>query len=175
MHITTDKFSIRPVSSDEIDAILAVYRQCEDFLALGPVPTASLEMVQADLRLSQSQNGVFCGIFDPGGTMVGVLDVIPQFESSSPFLELLMIAAPYRSKGLGAEVVRVMETELRCDPTITAIRAGVQANNPKAIRFWNRMGFKIVGGPRLIDQTTCYDLLKEFNDDQSSGAGKSVL
>jgi ribosomal protein S18 acetylase RimI-like enzyme len=58
-----------------------------------------------------------------------------------------------------------METELRCDPTITAIRAGVQANNPKAIRFWNRMGFKIVGGPELMpDQTTCYHLLKEFNE-----------
>jgi ribosomal protein S18 acetylase RimI-like enzyme len=166
MRITTDKFSIRPVSPDEIDAVLAVYQQSEDFLALGPVHTASLQMVQADLELSRSQNGVFCGIFDPGGTMVGVLDVIPQFDSSSPYLELLMIAAPYRSKGLGAAIVHALESEFRRDPAVTAILAGVQANNLGAVRFWKRMGFQIVGGPILLpDQTICYDLLKELGAD----------
>lgn len=162
MHLTTDQFSIRPVSSDELDAILAVYRQCEDFLALCPVPTASLEMVQVDLQLSASQNGVFCGIYNPDGVMVGVLDVIPQYEPSAAFLELLMIGAPYRSQGLGEAVVRALEDETRKNPTITAIRAGVQVNNPGAVRFWKRMGFQIVGGPKLIDQTTCYDLLKDL-------------
>jgi ribosomal protein S18 acetylase RimI-like enzyme len=170
MHITTSNFSIRPVTPDENDAILDVYRQCEDFLALGPVPTASMEMVLADLDLSRSQNGVFCGIFDPGGTMVGVLDVIPQFDSSSPYLELLMIAAPYRSKGLGAAVVHALESEFRRDPAVTAILAGVQVNNLGAVRFWKRMGFKIVGGPILLpDQTICYDLVKELDRNQGVG------
>jgi ribosomal protein S18 acetylase RimI-like enzyme len=162
MHITSSNFSIRPVTPDEIDAVLAVYKQCEDFLAICPVPHASLEMVEADMQLSQSQNGVFCGIFDSSGTMVGVLDVIPRFDSTMPYLELLMIAAPYRSKGLGASVVHALEKELQRDPAVTAIRAGVQANNLGAVRFWKRLGFQIVGGPKLIDQTECYDLLKEF-------------
>lgn len=163
MHITTDQFNIRPISPDEIEIVLDVYRQCEDFLALGPVAAASLEMVQADIKLSQSQNGQFCGIFDPNGVMMGVLDVIPRIEPAAAYLELLMIAAPYRSKGLGEAVVCAMENEIRRDATVTAIRAGVQVNNPGAMRFWDRMGYRIVGGPELMPDTTiCYHLLKEL-------------
>jgi len=32
---------IRPVTLDDLDAVLEVYQLCEDFLALGPVATVS--------------------------------------------------------------------------------------------------------------------------------------
>ena len=43
------RFSLRPVTPTDLDAVLEVYRLCEDFLALGPVATASMEMLQKDL------------------------------------------------------------------------------------------------------------------------------
>jgi ribosomal protein S18 acetylase RimI-like enzyme len=75
-----------------------------------------------------------------------------------------MIAAPYRNQGLGEEAMRWLEGELaRQRPPISRLRAGVQVNNPGAIRFWQRMGFTIISGAELLpDGTTCYQLKKNL-------------
>jgi ribosomal protein S18 acetylase RimI-like enzyme len=173
MHITTERFSIRPVEPVDFGAVLDVYRQCEDFLALGPQAHASAEMVTADLRLSQEQGGVFCGIFQPDGRMVGVIDVVPRLYQGDPTLaslDLLMIASSARSVGLGAAVVNAFEAVSR-QAGIKTILSGVQVNNPGAIRFWTRVGFQITSGPTLMpDTTTVYALRKDL-DDSNKNAG----
>ncbi len=160
-------FKVRLAGEQQLTEILAVYRECEDFLALGPVAQASTDMVRQDLRLSHDQGGLFCGIYAPGGgPMMGVLDFVPHDYAGEPtfaFIELLMIAAPYRGRGLGASVVDALERELREEGRVRAILAGVQVNNPGAIRFWQRQGFKITSGPQLMpDQTIAYDLRKNL-------------
>ena len=45
--------TLRTVTPNDTEAILGVYHACEDFLALGPEPKASLEMVQKDLDISR--------------------------------------------------------------------------------------------------------------------------
>jgi ribosomal protein S18 acetylase RimI-like enzyme len=166
--------AIRPVTPDDLAALLKVYRQCEDFLALGPQPHASLAMVQADLRLSAAEGGLYCGIFDAGGALAGVVDVVLSgFEGDAQraFLSLLMIAPPWRGQGLGAEVLRLVEAEIAKDPCVTVIDSGVQVNNPTAIRFWQHMGYHITGGPDLLpDQTTVFHLRKSLRADSSGGA-----
>jgi ribosomal protein S18 acetylase RimI-like enzyme len=156
---------IRPITQDDLGAILDVYRQCEDFLALGPVPVASMEMVLGDIEISHQEEGISCGIFGSDSRMVGVVDFVPSGFEGDPhhaFLSLLMIAAPYRNQGIGETVVALVEDEIRKDPEIIAILAGVQVNNPHAIRFWQRNGYRIVSGPELhTDGTTAYDLRKE--------------
>ncbi|MBI5960640.1 MAG: GNAT family N-acetyltransferase [Chloroflexi bacterium] len=135
-------------------------------MALGPQPKASMVMVEADLRLSADNGGIFCGIYDPGGVMLGVVDVIPsgyEGEAQVAFLELLMIAQPYRSVGLGRDVVNAVEADLIRVHKIHTVRAGVQVNNPRAIQFWQRMGYAVVSGPQLYnDGTTAYQLRKEI-------------
>ena len=162
IHNTTP-LQIRPVNQADLEAVLEVYRQCEDFLALGPVPYASPGMVQADLELSQRQGGVFCGVYEQG-TMVGIVDYVPGGFEGNPhhaFLSLLMIAAPYRSQGLGRAVVEWVEGEVSKDTAVRSILSGVQVNNPAAIRFWQGMGYRIVGGPEdFPDGTTVYRLEK---------------
>ncbi len=163
-------FTIRPISYEERLAVLEVYRQCEDFLSLGPQPRASLEMVDADLALSRQAGGVFCGIYLPGPSgepeMVGVVDYVPGGYggvSEHADLSLLMIAAPYRSAGLGRAVAEWVEAQVRANPAVTAILSGVQVNNPGAIRFWTRMGYRITSGPELqADQTTTFQLWKDL-------------
>lgn len=161
-------FSIRPVQPDEMDAILQVYRQCEDFLALGPVATASMSMVLADLDLSKQAGGQFCGIYDQEtGLMMGVVDYVAsgyRGKLEVAYLTLLMIAAPYRNNGLGAEVVRRVEEEICREGRVNVIKAGVQINNPGAIRFWQRMGYRIVSGAQAQpDGTVAYQLEKTLN------------
>lgn len=160
------ELTIRPVAPDEYVAVLDVYRQCEDFLALGPVATASMSMVRADLEHSQNEGGLFCGIFEPDGRMIGVVDYVPggyQGDPQAAFLSLLMIAAPFRSRGIGQAVVAALEHEIMQDARVNVILSGVQVNNPGAIRFWQRNGYRIVSAPRLHpDQTTAVDLRKDL-------------
>ena len=157
---------IHPVGASDLDAVLRVYRQCEDFLALGPVATASMEMVLKDLEISRDEGGIFCGIYNADGEMIGVVDYVRGNFEGDPqvgYLSLLMIAAPYRKLGIGRKIVEAVEREIRNDRTIHTIRAGVQVNNPEAIRFWQNNGYQIVSGPKLMpDQTTVFDLRKDL-------------
>ncbi len=165
MNITHERFTIRPVREDDRADILSVYRQCEDFLALGPVPQASMAMVQADLDYSTQHGGIFCGIFDPGGGMMGVIDVIPKGYEGEPhtaFLTLLMIRELYRAHGLGTAVVQAAEQYLVAQHTVDTIRAGVAVNNPGAIRFWARQGYVTVSGPIVFPDGTGFDLCKSL-------------
>jgi RimJ/RimL family protein N-acetyltransferase len=167
MIISGEGFEIRPVGEEAMPDILSVYRQCEDFLALGPVAQASEKMVLYDLELSKREGGIFCGIYElASGVMVGGVDFVPNKYRGKPgeaYLELLMISAPYRNGGLGAKVVRVVEDYICRTGEIHTIWSGVQVNNPRAICFWQRMGYAIVSGP--IDQhdgTIAFDLLKSI-------------
>ena len=157
---------IRPISQDELDAVLNVYKQCEDFLELGPVSTASMEMVLKDLEISNSESGIFCGIYLADGKMIGVIDYVPHQYLGNPqaaFLSLLMIAAPFRNQGIGKAVVEAVENEIKKDAQITVIFSGVQVNNPQAIQFWQRNGYRIVSEPKLYpDRTTAVDLRKDL-------------
>lgn len=164
--ILDNSLIIRPIAETDSDAVLEVYRQCEDFLALGPEPTASLAMVHGDIALSRREGGIFCGIYTPAGQMIGVVDYVPRNFAGDPhtaFLSLLMIAAPSRKQGIGRAVVEAIENEIRKDTQVTAIRSGVQVNNPQAARFWQENGYRIVSGPELMpDQTTVFGLRKDF-------------
>jgi len=167
--LSNTAYTIRgPVNAEDLRSILDVYRQCEDFLALGPCPIASLDMVRADLELSKKEGGQFCVIQGQDGSIPGIVDfVISGFEGDPTlaFLSLLMIAAPFRGLGLGASVVQAVESVIRQAGQASAIASGVQVNNPKAIRFWKRMGYQIVSGPEeQADGTTAYRLLKTLEN-----------
>lgn len=158
---------IRPITPEELEAVLNVYRLCEDFLALGPVSTASMEMVLKDIEISKSYGGLFCGIYTVEGKMIGVIDyVLGNFEGNphAAYLSLLMIAAPFRNQGIGKAVVQAIEGEIERNVQVDKILAGVQVNNPKAIQFWQQNGYRIVSGPKSYpDQTTAFDLQKDLS------------
>ncbi len=163
--ILSPHYCIQVAQEKDLDAILEVYRQCEDFLALGPVPTASMPMVLADLDISTREGGTFCCIFDRDGSEVlGIVDFVTsgwEGEAGYAFLSLLMISSQHRSKGVGAEIVQAVEREMCKNPALKAIWSGVQINNPGAIRFWQRMGYQIVSeAEQMEDGTVAYRLYK---------------
>jgi ribosomal protein S18 acetylase RimI-like enzyme len=157
---------IQPIDFDDLETVLAVYQQCEDFLALGPVSTASKEMILTDFQTSQGHGGLFCGIYTVDGIMIGIVDYVPNHYIGDPqtaCISLLMIAASFRSKGLGTAVVEALENEIKKDVKVRTIFSGVQVNNPQAVRFWQRNGYRIVSGPELLpDQTTVFGLQKDL-------------
>lgn len=164
--IPNQDLEIRPIEQADLEAVLYVYQECEDFLALGPIPAASMEMVWKDIEISQGEGGIFCGIFRRDGKIIGVVDYVPgNFEGNprSAYLSLLMIAEPFRNRRVGEAVVEAIENEIRKIPGMMTILAGVQVNNPQAVRFWQRQGYQIVSGPQLMpDQTTVFGLRKNL-------------
>ncbi len=157
-------YIIRPVGIEALIEIHHVYQQSEDFLALGPIAEASLEMVERDLDKSQKRGGVYCGIFHPRDGMIGVVNFIPcgyEGDKQKAYLELLMIAKEYRSLGIGSDIFRIVELEIQCDPQIKTINAHVQVNNPAALAFWQRNGYQVSGAEiENPDQTVVYPLCK---------------
>ena len=61
MLIEGNGYIIKDVAEKDLRHILQVYKKCEDFLSLGPVPYASEQMVIEDLKHSEEDGGVFCG------------------------------------------------------------------------------------------------------------------
>jgi len=163
---TNDNLVIRNVTGNDVEAILDVYCHCEDFLALGPEPKASLVMVQKDIDECRDEGGVFRGIFNAEGKMIGVADYVPfgfKGKFQDAFISLLMIAASHRGQGIGAEVVSRIEDEIRQNPGVESILSAVQINNPDAIRFWQKNGYRIVSAPEpRPDDTTVYRLQKDL-------------
>lgn len=158
-------FTIQNVDKKDIDAIFEVYKQCEDFLSLGPVPYASKQMILDDFKISEEEGGTFCGIYI-NGEMIGVVDfVLSNFDGkpNNAFLSLLMISKCQRGKGIGRDVVEAVEMEILKNHSIESILAGVQTNNEPAIGFWKEMGYKIVSGPELLpDRTIAFRLKKDI-------------
>ena len=140
LRIPCDNFELSgPVDpTNDLPALLEVYRKCEDFLALGPVAHATEEMVLSDLDHSREAGGIFCSIIAPSGEIVGVVDFVPHGYQGQPDmadLSLLMIASHHRSKGLGEMVVRAVEHYMCSTTRLRVIKSGVQVNNPRAIQF----------------------------------------
>jgi ribosomal protein S18 acetylase RimI-like enzyme len=158
-------YVIKPIAPPEYPAVLEVYRQCEDFLALGPVPTASLDMVLKDIQDTGVEKGIFCGIFS-GTQMIGVVSYVPSYFEFRPvdaFILVLMIAKPYRGQGAGSAIVDMVEKEICYKKRIRSIRLGSQVNNPRAIKFWEKKGYKVFSGPTLLpDKTTVYQMRKDI-------------
>ena len=155
---------IKPYREDDIPAILEVYRQCEDFLSLGHVPKASLEMVRKDIAQADNENGMFCVISDGRGQIIGVMDFAPQRgDPGTSFLALLMIAKPFRRYGYGETIMAAFEKHLVDVYQSKLLKAGVMVNNPLAIKFWERMGFTIDRTPEpRPDGTTIYRMSKNI-------------
>ena len=162
-----DSLEIRPITEHDLEKVLQVYRQNEDFLALGPAPKASMAMVLRDIEASRHDKGVFCGVYVSDGSLIGVVDFVPgDFEGTIhvAFISLLMIAAPWRRQGIGTRVLDLVESKIRMTGRVSEIRTTVQLNNPAAFRFWQRNHYCVFGNPELRpDQTVVSYLRKDLS------------
>lgn len=153
---------VQPISRQDLGKALEIYKQVEDFLSLGPVPIATMEMVLADIKHSQHENGIYCGIWKNLGDLLGILDFIPGTGKIAA-LSLLMIAKPFQKHGYGRSIVRNLEASVKSTYGTEKILSGVQINNEAGIIFWKKMGYQIDDEPQdMGDGTTAYAMSKEI-------------
>ncbi len=159
----TKDCKVRTHVAADAQAILAVYEQSEDFLSLGPVAKASMAMVSADIEHAANSAGVYCVIEDSDGSLIGVLDFVPEYTEHAAFLSLLMISSDRRNRGYGRAIMTGLESYLRQHYETRHILSGVQTNNDHGIRFWKKCGFDIGHVARALDDgTVAYDMKKDM-------------
>ena len=139
--------TIRPATAVDLPALVEIYNQSVDFLGLGS-DTPPAQVAAADFAGALGDGGCFC-LLEQAGQPAGVLDFSPYAAPGEAHLNLLMLAAPYRSQGLGQAAFRWLEHELRLLPGLRRLRADVQTNNLRAQVFWQRMGFEVAGSAVL--------------------------
>lgn len=158
----SDTSVIRPLEENEIYSTLEVYRQCEDFLSLGPIHVASMSMVLNDINHSRENNGIYCGIWNEQNEQIGVLDFIPMANQIVD-LSLLMISKKNRQNGIGTKIMKDFETYLKINYQTKTIHSGVQVNNEPGIYFWKKCGYIIGTIARdMHDGTIAFEMHKEI-------------
>lgn len=161
-----DSFEIKPITENDLEDVLEIYRQNEDFLALGPEPEASMAMILRDIESSRHEHGVFCGVYASGGRMVGVVDYVPGNFNGAPhvaFISLLMIVPSLHNLGIGTKILEIVENRIARITGVSEIQTAVQLNNPAAFRFWQHNKYRVFGKPeRRPDQTVVSYLRKNL-------------
>ena len=149
----------RPVTLADISILHHLYQQSERYFKIiaAPIPLevdvrSELESALSDPRrhleflLDSGSAGL--GSADSGqAQVIGYLDLkfnYPQHGDAT--INLLLIAEPFQSGGWGSRTVRDLEARLqsgRVDhaPTVHRLLAGIYAENPGAMRFWERHGY----------------------------------
>lgn len=152
---------VRPASEADLPALVHIYNQSGDFLRLGS-DTLPEQAAIADFSHSVVNHTWFC-LLEWEGQPVGVLDFSGGEVPNEAHLNLLMLSAPYRSQGVGLAAFQWLKDNLRLVPGLRRLRADVQVNNPRALAFWQRLGFQVSGPPALQpDGTTTLPLLLQM-------------
>lgn len=81
------------------------------------------------------------GVFDDGGSLVGVVDAVRGWpQADTLMLGLLLVAPEWRDRGVGAAVLEGMADAWRA-AGMRRIRVGVVRRNARALAFYSRLGF----------------------------------
>jgi ribosomal protein S18 acetylase RimI-like enzyme len=121
------------------------YEQCRDYFELEtgepPGPREAEDLLRSLPRGKNYADKFVIGFFDAPGHMVGVLDVIRDYPAAGNwYLGLLLFGPGSRGRHLGERVYQRLEDWVRAEGG-RAIHLIVQEQNPRALRFWKRMGF----------------------------------
>ena len=127
----------------------AFYEGCADYFELvtgqPPGPNEAQDLLTSLPRGKTHDDKFVIGLFDAPGHLVGILDVIRDFPKPHEwYLGLLMFEPTLRGQKLGDRVYHRLEEWVR-ELGGKAIHLIVQEQNPKALRFWERMGFVVKG------------------------------
>lgn len=139
-------------------ALQALSEACADYSELveghAPPPTAAQEMFGDRPPGKTPDDKFLIGLFDPAGSLVGVLDAIRSYpEPGEWFIGLLLLHPGSRSHGLGDAAYHAFEAWAAAQGA-QQIGIGVVEANEKACRFWSRLGFETIrkSPPRVFGQ-----------------------
>jgi ribosomal protein S18 acetylase RimI-like enzyme len=121
-------------------------RECTDFFELvegqpGGTETAAEILGPLPPNVTSGTKRVL-GI-ERGGDLIGVAELLAGFPSPNEwYIGLLLLRPDARSAGAGTTIWEILRTGMKVEGA-TAVRLIVQTQNPRARRFWERLGFAV--------------------------------
>lgn len=142
----SSKYLARRMSEHDADSILTLCRGNTLFYEYANAePT--VEQVLSDLRITPPgidiKDKYYIGFY-AGEKLVAVMDLIDGFpEKDIVFIGFFMVAAELSGRGIGSEIIAKTAEYLRAIGK-TAIRLGIDADNPQSNAFWSKNGFAVL-------------------------------
>ena len=142
----------RPVTLTDTSILHRLYQQSERYFKIiaAPIPLEIDVRSELESALSDPRRHLEF-LVDAGHTnaeqVVGYLDLKFNYPNhGDATINLLLIAEPFQSEGWGSSTVQDLETRLQSGqvghaPTVHRLLAGIYAENPGAMRFWERHGY----------------------------------
>lgn len=117
--------------------------------------STGLELVAKEAAEAKSHGAIYAAL-RLGNTreMVGIATYEPSGHGGQPsqaWLALVMIAEKFQRRGYGAEACRLIEENIRSNNAVQIIGLGVLSNNPVALDFWQKMGYRTTGNRKQDD------------------------
>lgn len=132
----------RPLSVQEAPLLHDLYRMTPNYFEMLGTRLPKPEDVQADVMTAQlDKRRRLELLFDAQNQLVGSLDYKMDYpQAGDVTINLLLIRQSLQGQHLGEAAIRDLERRL---PVGTSrLLASVIGNNPRGVRFWQRLGFK---------------------------------
>ena len=158
--------ALHPVALQHAPLLHELYLRTPDYFSLLGTRPPSLGEVERDVQTAlfdprRCLELIYCESVMPGEP-IGSLDYKLNFpEADDVTINLLLIRGDLQNSGLGQRVVRMLEARLRAtqrqtlqDPhtqgTSPRLLASVLGENPRAVAFWKRLGFRFATDARPV-------------------------
>ena len=143
----SQKYAVRPLTAGDVDKILALCAENEQFYRYHP-PLTTRESVLEDMTaLPPGKNAAdkhYLGFFD-GKTLVAVLDLILDYpQEGTAYLGFFMTKKATQGRGIGSALIGELLDELR-KASCKKVRLAVDRGNPQSKAFWEKNGFALTG------------------------------
>jgi len=136
--------TIRELNKSEVSQLQKFFEDSKDYFLLTEKREPSKD--EAENFFNELPEGktitdkLLLGIFE-GGNLVGILDFIKDYpEKRQWYIGLFLITPKVRKKGLGSNIFRAVENELKKE-NVGSIVLSVESDNTKGISFWQKFGF----------------------------------
>lgn len=118
----------------------------------GPPGPAEAQSLFTALPPDKGYDDKFVWGFYSGAAMIGCADVIRGYPTADKaVIGLLLLAEPWQGRGLGRAFATLLEQAIAGWDAIARLRIGVALANPRALGFWQRMGYVETGEVKLAE------------------------
>ena len=139
-------YDVRALDDADAEAILALCLENTQFYQYcAAEPT--IEQVRSDLHITPPgitpSDKYYLGFFQ-GGALIAVMDLVDGYPKPEiAFIGFFMMKKALQGRNIGSEIIRETAAYLKTAGK-TAIRLGIDRDNPQSTHFWKKNGFLVL-------------------------------
>ena len=148
--------SLLPLSLEyHVAALQTVYAATPSYWQMYNRPNSPADQAERDLRAMAETPGryllgIVCRVVaddaSAGATLIGIMDFRLHWPAPDEvYVGLLMVAEPYQRQGIASQAWQLVEPWLTETAHMYKARLGIEQFNPRALQFFQHVGFTLTG------------------------------